>query len=511
VSVAPPAVRLRGLTKDFGPVRALASVDCEVGRGEIVGLVGENGAGKSTLMNVLAGVLSASSYVGAVEIDGAPVSFRSPEDASQKGAVLIPQELSLHPDFTVAENVLLGRLPRHGGLVRWRSAEREAARFTDLVGLQVSPRARVGSLAPAAQQQVAIARGLARHPRLLMLDEPTAALDGDEARRLLDILRRLAGEGVSVLYVSHRLDEVLAVTDRVLVLRNGRLVADRSSRETSRREIISDMLGGVDWSAPASEAGERRRGEIVLRARGISLDDPRTRRARLRDVDLDLHAGEVVGLVGLLGSGRTELLWSLFGAIGHGGSVEVNGRATSPGPAGAIEAGIGLVTEERRATGLFPLFDVAGNVSAASLGPLSSFGWLRRRAEREMASGVVERLAVKAESVRQPVTRLSGGNQQKVLLGRWLGRGVRVLLLDEPARGIDVGAKAEVYRQIRALADDHGMAALVTSSDVAELVGVCDRFLVLARGAVVAELAAEEVSDATLLERAAHGGAATAA
>jgi ABC-type sugar transport system ATPase subunit len=499
--VTAAAVQLDAVTVRFGAVTALDAVTAHAAAGEIVAVVGENGAGKSTLVKVLSGVIASGDHAGSVRFGGEEVRFRSPEDAAQKGAVLIPQELSLHLDLTIAENVLLGRLPRRHGFVSWRAVRAEARRHVAAVGLDVDVATRVGALPPSEQQLVAIARGLARAPRLLLLDEPTAALDAGEAELLLGVVRRLAEQGATILYVSHRLDEVLALADRVLVLRNGRLVDDTPTAGTDRRHLISAMLGGVDWSDSAVERATRRaRGAPVLKARDLRVADPRTGRARPDGVDVDLYAGEIVGLVGLLGSGRTELLWSLFGALAREGTVEVDGRRLPPDPRRAVAAGIGLLTEERRATGLFPLLDVAGNVSAASLRSLSARGFLRSRREHAIAADVAARLHVKITDTHAPIGALSGGNQQKVLLGRWVARGVRILLLDEPARGIDVGAKADIYRQLRSYAEEDGCAILVTSSDVSELIGVCDRFLVLWQGRLAAELDGEGVDEARLLD-----------
>jgi ABC-type sugar transport system ATPase subunit len=505
-----PAVRLSGVTKRFGAVPALSDVSVSLDPGTVLAVVGQNGAGKSTLVKVLSGVIPFGSYEGAVELDGAPVRFRSPQEAAAEGIAMIPQELSLHPDFTVTENVLVGRLPRRRGLVDWRSTRREARRWISAVGLEVGVDVRVGDLPPSGQQLVAIARGLAREPRLLMLDEPTAALDSGEAERLLAVVRDLAKSGVAIMYISHRLGEVLALADRVAVLRNGRLVSDRPAGETDRRALIAAMLGDVDPPALVGSV-QTTRGPPLLRARGIEVRDPRSGLARVANVDLDLHEGEVVGLVGLLGSGRTELLWALFGALPRKGRVEIGGHSLPASPARAVAAGAALLTEERRATGLFPLLDVAGNVSAASLRSLSTGGWLRRGREHALARRLIDQLGVKAGDTRASVTTLSGGNQQKLLLGRWLARDARVLLLDEPGRGVDVAAKAEIYRRLRRLADDERRAILVTSSDVSELVGLCDRYLILWQGSIVAEVPREKASEATLLELAAHGSTASEA
>jgi ABC-type sugar transport system ATPase subunit len=494
-------VRVTSLTKRYPGVTALDDVSIRFGAGQVVGLVGENGAGKSTLTKVLAGAIPHREFDGEVQVTGTTVAFASPRDALNAGIALIPQELSLHPMMTISENIMLGRWPRtRFGTVSWPSGRREAERILSVLGLGRSSELLVAALSPSEQQLVAIGRGLARQARLLLLDEPSAALDRPETARLLDLVRALARSGVGVVYISHRLDEVFAVCDSIVVLRNGAVAMDVATAATDQRSVVSAMLGRSPSTSQRLSSGASRPRPPILRA-SVTLDDPlRADRKRLDDVHVVLHPGEIVGLVGLVGSGRTELLWSLFGALPRTGSVTVDGKEVSPNPWDAIDAGIGLVSEERRSTGLFGLFSVSRNVAAASLRRLARVaGLIRNGDEDALANDAVDRLGIKVHDVRTPVAALSGGNQQKTVLGRWIVRGSRILLLDEPARGIDIGSRTEIYSLLRRLADEQHVAILSTSSDIGELVGVCDRFMVLHGGRLVAEVDGDGVTEHELL------------
>jgi len=498
-------IALSGITKRYPGVTALDDISFEARPGEIVAVVGENGAGKSTLVKILSGVIPSGAFDGTLTVDGVPARFGDPASAADGGIFLVPQELALHPTLSVAENILLGRLPGRTGLVDWKAAATAARRYCALVGLDVPVRRRVSSLSPGSRQLVAIARGLAREPRVLLLDEPTASLDRPEALRLLKVLDDLRELGASIVYVSHRIDEVLAVADRVVVLRNGRVVAERPVSETTERQLIAAMLGHeparaelAPGSAPSTER------PIALQVRGLSLPDLRRGAGRrLSNIDLEVRQGEIVGLVGLVGSGRTELLWSIFGALPRTGSVLVGGAVLDGDPRSAIHAGVGLLTEARHATGIFPLMSVAANLSIASLSSVRSLSPVRRLREVTLANRYIERLRIRSARPSGAITKLSGGNQQKVLIARWLARGSRVLLLDEPTRGVDIGAKEEIYRLIRDLATTEGLAVLVTSSEVSELVGRCDRYLIVRHGEIADEIGGVDVTESALLELAA--------
>jgi ABC-type sugar transport system ATPase subunit len=498
----PEGVVFHEVSKRYPGVVALRNVSVTFPSGTTIGLVGENGAGKSTLTKILAGLIPASAYEGSVTFDGQAIAFHSAHDAGRAGVAVIPQELALHDRMSIAENIMLGRWPTKGGRIDWSALRRTASSVMARVGLLADPRTIVRALRPGEQQLVAICRALVRDSRLLLLDEPTAALDKAEVDRLLNVIRNLSAAGVTILYVSHRLDEVFAICQQIVVMRDGQIVADLHTSETDREAVVASMIGRNGLERKDS-GGEHSAGPVVLRAR-FDLPDERRRGAmKLSGIELELRSGEVVGLVGLIGSGRTETLWSIAGAMKRQGEVTMDGLAVAADPADAVRHGIGLVTEERRATGIFPLSSVSRNVAVAAYDLISGFGIVKAAAEDERAETVASQLRIKMRDVRTPITSLSGGNQQKVLLARWLACKAKVLLLDEPARGIDVGAKAEIYRLLCQLARERGLAVLTTSSDVSELIGVCDRFLVIRGGRIVANIPAKEASESRLLALAA--------
>jgi D-xylose transport system ATP-binding protein len=484
-----PLLELRGITKDFPGARALDGVSLDLEPGEVHALCGENGAGKSTLIKVLCGVHPAGSYGGEVRLRGEAARFRSLADSEASGIALIAQELALVPGLSVAENLLLGREPRRFGLIRWDEARDEARRALDRVGLDVPVETPVRELGIGQQQLVEIARALMKEAAILVLDEPTAALPEDDARRLLGLLGDLRRKGVAAIYVSHRLDEVFAVADRITVLRDGRSVGTARRGEMTPERVVSLMVGRE--LRQAFPRPESRPGEVLLRLRDWSVADPQNPGRRVVDgVSLELRAGEVLGIAGLMGAGRTALLASLFGAARSPvrGTVQVGeGPPRGPfrQPREAIAAGLALVSEDRKRYGLFARASVLDNLTLASLrgfrrrGLLS--GLLDDGARRAAASGQAAALRLKAASLDAPAERLSGGNQQKAILGRWLLRRPRVLLLDEPTRGIDVGAKSEIHELIGRLVAG-GLGVLLVSSELPELLSLSHRVLVLRRG-----------------------------
>ncbi|WP_158885770.1 sugar ABC transporter ATP-binding protein [Amycolatopsis anabasis] len=495
-----PVIRLSGLRKAFGGNVALDDVSLDLRRGEVHCLAGENGAGKSTLIRILTGALKRDAGDYFVD-DREMAAALTPAATRAAGIGAVYQELSLLPDLSVAENLLMGRLPNRGGVVDRRGLRDQArARLSkvDLEGLD--PGTPVAELPAATRQLVEIAKVLGDDPRVIIFDEPTTALSGDEAESLLRRIARLRDEGVAILYVSHRLEEMFEIGDRVTVLRDGVVTRTAAMSELSEDTLIAAMVGrDVEDLYPETPA-RTENGNALLRVRG--LRPPGSPHA----VDLDVRAGEIVGIAGLLGAGRSELLRAIFGADPpESGTVEVAGKPVPTGrPREAVRAGIGLLSEDRKELGLLPELTIRENASVASLRGIASRGLLSRRREAQRVDSVLDGMRLRAGSYDQPVSTLSGGNQQKVLIARWLVSRVRVLLFDEPTKGVDVGAKAELYALIGDLAAQ-GFAIVVVSSYLPELLGLVDRIVVLKSGRVVGEVPAAEATEEGLLTLASTG------
>ncbi|WP_055549019.1 sugar ABC transporter ATP-binding protein [Streptomyces sp. NBRC 110028] len=492
-----PLLTMSGITKSFPGVRALDGVDLDVQAGEVHCLLGQNGAGKSTLIKVLAGAHQPDG--GEIVWQGAPVVLKSPVAAMRLGIATIYQELDLVEGLSVAENIFLGHEPATAGFVRSRAARATAAELLARLGHpEIDPRWLVGELSAAAQQIVSMARALSHDVRLIVMDEPSAALDPDEVDNLFRIVGDLTAGGVAVVYISHRLEEIRRIGDRVTVLKDGRAAArGLPARTTPTRDIVALMTGrDVEYAFPRrATPPPGAAGKPLLRLEGLA------RAGEFEPVDLDLAPGEIVGLAGLVGSGRSEILETVYGARRPtAGRVLVDGRPLRPGSVtAAVRAGLGLAPEERKAQALLMLESVTRNVSVSSLARFSRAGWLDRGAERDAARRGVRDLSLHPDDPERPVRTLSGGNQQKAVLARWLLRGCRVLLLDEPTRGVDVGARAELYAVIRRLADD-GMAVLLVSSELPEVLGLADRVLVLREGRVVHTAPAGELDEHRVLD-----------
>jgi len=490
---AAPALAAVGVSKRFGVVQALDDVTLSVRPREILALVGENGAGKSTLVRIFEGVYRPDQ--GALTAGGAPQAFRSPSDAHALGIRVIHQEPDIVPDLSIAENLFLGDFRSiHGVFLDRADLERRTREMLAKFGLEkdLGPWIRAGDLGPSQRQLMEIMRALRGGLRVLALDEPTSSLTEEEAQRLFRVVRRLRDDdGVGVVYISHRMREVRDLADRVAVLRDGRLVAERPTAEFPEAEIIQAMVGRP--IADFYERGARRRGEAVLSVRGLTTK-------RVSDVNLDVHSGEVVGLAGLVGAGRSELAEAIFGHDRMlAGSVAVRGRPIRlKSPADAIAAGIGFAPEDRKSQALLLMRSVKDNISLAVPDLISRFDFVDPGAERRIAAEFADRLRIRTPSLDAAVSNLSGGNQQKVVLARWLARHPKVLILDEPTKGIDVGAKAEIYRLIAELAGE-GIALLVISSEMPELLGMADRILVMAGGRLVAELDREAANEERIL------------
>jgi len=487
-------LQVRQLSKHFGGVQALKAVDIGIRPGEVHGLVGANGAGKSTLIRILAGVHRPDS--GRILLDGRLVEVRDPEQASALGLSFIHQELNLVPKFSVVQNMLLGlSKPTRLGLLDWSAMRAQAQAVARRLDMQVALDAPVEQLSVAERWLVSIGRALVRQARLIAMDEPTASLSDREAERLFHIIRELAAAGIAILYVSHRLDEILSLCQRVTLFRDGASVATVSGQSLTKKGLI-DAIAGREIANRTVPTGHRTAGAVVIEARGLR------RAPAVRDVSFALHAGEVLGFAGLVGAGRTELARLIFGAdTPEGGAILIDARPVHlSGTDDAVRRGIALVPEERRSEGLVLKQTIAFNINLASWGSLRWVRWLplisHRRGARQ-AAATAQRLRVKAPSVQTLVRQLSGGNQQKVVIGKWLGRAVRALILDEPTRGVDVGAREEIHKIIRELADN-GIGVMMISSEFEELLG-CDRVLVMVEGRIAGELRGDDISEEAML------------
>jgi ribose transport system ATP-binding protein len=509
--VSTPLLEMHGIVKSFPGVRALDGVDLDVRAGEVHCLLGQNGAGKSTLIKVLAGAHQPDA--GSITWRGEPVSLATPQAAMSLGIATIYQELDLVAGLTVADNIFLGREFSRLGVTRPAEGNRTAtALLTRLGHPEIRPTAEVGSLSAASQQMVSIARALSQDAKLIIMDEPSAVLDNEEVERLFAVMRDLTAHDVAVVYISHRLEEIRQVGDRITVLKDGRTVATGlPARETPTREVITLMTGrDIEYVFPERRAPVHRDEAPLLTVEGLGL------RGHFADVSFSVHAGEIVGLAGLVGSGRSEILETVYGARRPtSGTVRLGGRRLRPGDvAAAVGAGVGLAPEERKSQALLLGESVSRNISISSLRRFARAGFLSRGSERAAAREQVAALDVRPADVDREVRTLSGGNQQKVVLARWLLRNCRVLLLDEPTRGVDVGARSEIYALIRELAD-RGVAVVVVSSEIPEVLGLADRVLVIGDGRVLAEepagaLDEHRVLDLVMEDAAAHGGAAHA-
>jgi ribose transport system ATP-binding protein len=502
-----PLLEMHGIVKQFPGVRALDGVDLEVRAGEVHCLLGQNGAGKSTLIKVLAGAHQPDG--GRILWDGAPVVLGDPQAAMSRGIATIYQELDLVSGLTVADNVFLGRERSRLGITRPAQANRAAAELLTRLGHpEIRPTAEVGSLSAAAQQMVSMARALSQDARLIVMDEPSAVLDSEEVDHLFQVIRDLTDTGVAVVYISHRLEEIREVGDRITVLKDGRTVATGLPvRDTPTREVITLMTGRtIEYVFPPRGAAVDPQAEPLLEVADLALA------GQFTGVSFTVRPGEVLGLAGLVGSGRSEILETVYGARkATGGTVRVAGRRLRAGDvAAAVSAGVGLAPEERKSQGLLLGEPIYRNITLSTLGRFARGGFLSGGAEKQAARDQAESLDLRPVDVEREVRTLSGGNQQKVVLARWLLRDCKVLLLDEPTRGVDVGARSEIYALVRALAD-RGVAVVVVSSEIPEVLGLADRVLVVADGAVVAAAGADELDEHRVLDLVMQGAAHSAA
>ncbi|WP_258725987.1 multiple monosaccharide ABC transporter ATP-binding protein [Cellulomonas sp. NS3] len=497
-------LEMHSITKTFPGVKALQDVSLAVRRGEIHAICGENGAGKSTLMKVLSGVYPAGTYDGEIRFEGQPVEFGSINDSEDRGIVIIHQELALVPFLSVAENIFLGNERQGRGLIDWNRTNHEAAELLARVGLHENPVTPVGQLGVGKQQLVEIAKALSKRVKLLILDEPTAALNDSDSAHLLGLLRQLQEQGITSIMISHKLNEIAEIADSTTIIRDGRTIEtlDMKADAVTQERIIKAMVGrDLDHRYPEHTPTI---GAEVLRVEDWTVYHPtQVDRVVVDHANLDVHAGEIVGIAGLMGAGRTELAMSLFGrSYGRNisGKVFLHGKEIQTRTVSeAIDHGLAYATEDRKKYGLNLIEDIRSNVSAANLGGLSKLGWINGNEEIKVAEEYRASMNIKSPTVMALTGKLSGGNQQKVVLSKWIFTDPQVLILDEPTRGIDVGAKYEIYTIINGLADA-GKAVIVISSELPELLGICDRIFTLSAGRITGVLTREDATQEGLME-----------
>jgi rhamnose transport system ATP-binding protein len=494
-------VSLHGVSKRYGPIQALEGVALELRAGEVHCLAGENGAGKSTLIKILTGAIQRDE--GAYEIDGRDMGNPSPVQARNAGVGVVYQELSLLPDLSVGENLMRGRLPARRGITRPGELKRAARAMLERVGLDwLDPKTLVAETSLAVRQLVEIAKVLGANPRVLIFDEPTTALSESETKALLARIHQLRDEGHAIMYVSHHLEEMFEIGDRVTVLRDGKFARTAMMGELDQDGLIASMVGRkIEQLYPHNP--DRKLGDARLKVVGLQPQGSAT------PIDFEVKAGEILGIAGLLGSGRSELLRAMFGADPvQGGHIEVDGKKVAPGsPRKAVQAGLGLLTEDRKTLGLLLELSIRENASLAHIDEISRFWVVDKKRERNLVDHYLGDLKLRAGSWEQPVSSLSGGNQQKVLLARWLATHANVLMFDEPTKGVDVGAKSEIYKVIGDLAAE-GLGVIVVSSYLPEVLGLADRVLVMREGSVAGELKAAGTTEEDVLRLASPGAAA---
>ena len=496
-------LNMKNITKRFYSVTALAKVNINLYPGEILALVGENGAGKSTLMKILSGSYPTSSCEGEIEVNGEKAVFTTTRDAERVGIEMIYQEISSNPELTVAENIFLGQLPRKKihSFIDWKKTMELSREALEYVGLEVDPGELVRTLSTSQQQLIAIAKALYRRPKILVLDEPTSALTETEAERLFVIIKGLRERGISCIYISHKLDEVFNIADRITVMRDGSAVATYLKNEIVPEKVIEDMVGRkIETMYPKVTVPL---GEEILRIENFTVPSRVPTKNIVENISFGVRAGEILGLGGLVGSGRSELVNAIFGATKkQSGTIYIHGGAvTIAGPKDAIRYKMGLLTEDRRASGFVGTMSIRENISLASFQKIFGKLFIKKPAEKEFAATYARKLKIKAPGIETNILNLSGGNQQKVVLAKWLMSDVKILFLDEPTRGIDVGAKVEIYNIMTELARN-GVAIVMISSELPELLAMCDRFVVLAKGVIRGRFSRDEVTQSMFMKAA---------
>jgi len=490
-------IEMTGISKAFNGNTVLNNVQFNLREGEIHALMGENGAGKSTLMKILGGIHQKDA--GEIKVDGQPVHFKSTKDAEKCGIVIIHQELNILPDLSVAENLFLGKEKTYGfGILKSREMEEEAQQLLSKLGLNVHPRTRAGDLSVGKQQIIEIAKAIASNAKYIIMDEPTAALTDREIHTLFKTIRELKEKGISFVYISHRMEEIFAICDRITILRDGQYVGERNIPETTFDEIVAMMVG--------RELGERfperkaEIGEVKLEVRNLTV------KGLFENISFNVRKGEVVGMAGLMGAGRTEVVETIFGyRKAHSGDILIDGKKVSiKSPMDALKQKIGYVTEDRKTKGLVLDFSIQENVSLANLKKVSTSGVVSKEKESSLVNQYIKQLKIRTSSPKQSAKSLSGGNQQKVVLAKWLGTEPEVLILDEPTRGVDIGAKKEIYQIINDLAQA-GVAILMISSELPEIIGMADRVLVMHEGKLTGEVSKEEMTQERIMHFATGG------
>ena len=495
---------VKNIVKRFSGTVALKGVDMELYSNEILALVGENGAGKSTLMKILSGIYPYGSYEGELLLGGELCKFQSPADSESAGIAMIYQELNLELDLTVGENILLGRYPRTAiGLIDWGKVHSEAKNALDMLGVDIDTKITVRNLNPSMQQLVSIARALYRNPKILILDEPTSVLTEKEAQSLMQILRGLKEKGISCIYISHKLDEIFALCDRTVVFRDGEKISEYTKvAGYDSAKVIEDMIGRhLNAMYPERKANI---GGEVLRIEHFQVAHPFAYgKSIIEDVSFSLNKGEILGLSGLVGSGRSELISAIFGALPkQAGKLYLDGQeVTINEPIQAIRHGIGFLSEDRKKNGFIWSMSIRENMTLVCLRELVRGLFIDQKEEKNAAQTYCNKLRVKAPSLETQITNLSGGNQQKVILAKWLMSDIKILMLDEPTRGIDVGTKSEIYKLMQELTD-MGISIILISSEMPELLAMCDRLVVLGKGVVQCEMLRGEANEVNLMQAA---------
>ena len=490
----------KNITKTFPGVKALDQVSLQLEKGEVLGLCGENGAGKSTLMKVLSGSYPSSAYDGEVWIDGKRVDLVNVRTAQNYGIEMVYQELNMILTASIAENLYVSQLPGKNGCVNWKKLYADTQEVLDRINLKVDPKTQAGLLNSGQLQMLSIMRAVVRNPRIIVLDEPTSCLTDNETEILFRLVAELKQQGCAILFISHKLDEVFRIADRITVMRDGKIISTQKSTDVSHAKLIEMMVGrSIENQYPKVKA---QIGEELLRVEHLTVPHPTLKdRNIVEDISITLHRGEVLGLGGLVGAGRSEALEAIFGRTKNGVTKEVYVKGKSVAihsPRHAKQHGIGFVTEERRLTGFIPSFSICHNLSLCVLDAISRFGFISKNEERKKAHEMFHQMKIKAPSLNTSIITLSGGNQQKVVLGKWLLANPEILLIDEPTKGIDVGAKTEIYKEICRLASQ-GIGIIMVSSDMSELVAMSDRVLVLSNGRITGEFVGETIDQEKIL------------